>query len=117
MNPVEEDSFIDKDISMREYLSEIISSFKEISKKILILIFDQYSNAKKISKSIEIVYGLRNFIGNANKFSKENIYINLKSDSEITEIIIEDDGRGYPRDILSKIGEPYLKSRLYSRKI
>ena len=41
---------------------------------------------------------------------KKNIYINLKSDSEITEIIIEDDGEGYPRDILSKIGEPYLKS-------
>ena len=65
---------------------------------------------KKISKSIEIVYGLRNFIGNANKFSKENVYINLRSDNEITEIIIEDDGNGYPRDILSKIGEPYLKS-------
>ena len=27
-----------------------------------------------------------------------------------TEIIIEDDGDGYPSDILSKIGEPYLKS-------
>ena len=25
--------------------------------------------------------------------------------SEITEIIIEDDGRGYPRDVLPKIGE------------
>jgi len=110
LNPVEEDSFIDKDISMREYLSEIISSFREISKKNFIFNFDQYSNEKKISKSIEIVYGLRNFIGNANKFSKETVYINLKSDSEITEIIIEDDGNGYPRDILSKIGEPYLKS-------
>jgi two-component system sensor histidine kinase RegB len=44
LNPVEEDSFIDKDISMREYLSEIISSFKEISKKKFILNFDQHSN-------------------------------------------------------------------------
>ena len=34
----------------------------------------------------------------------------MKSDSEATEIIIEDDGNGYPRDILPKIGEPYLKS-------
>jgi len=110
LNPAEEDNFIDKDISLREYLSEIISSFREISKKNFIFNFDQYSNEKKISKSIEIVYGLRNFIGNANKFSKENVYINLKSDSVITEITIEDDGNGYPRDILSKIGEPYLKS-------
>ena len=110
LNPVEEDEFIDKDLTMREYLSEIISSFKEISKKQFILNHDQDSNIKKITKSIEIVYGLRNFIGNANKFSKSTVYINLKSDSEITEITIEDDGSGYPRDILPKIGEPYLNS-------
>ena len=95
LNPIEEDDFIDKDITVREYLSEIISSFKEISKKSFIFNFDQDSNSKKITKSIEIVYGLRNFIGNANKFSKEKIFINLKSDSEMTEIIIEDDGEGY----------------------
>jgi len=110
LNPEEEDEFIDKDISIRDYLNEIISSFKEISKKDFIFNFDQDSNPKKINKSIEIVYGLRNFIGNANKFAENTIFINLKSDSEYTEITIEDDGAGYPKDILSKIGEPYLKS-------
>ena len=110
LNPVEEDEFIDKDISIRDYLNEIISSFKEISKKDFVFNFDQDSNPKKITKSIEIVYGLRNFIGNANKFSTNTIFINLKSDSEMTELTIEDDGNGYPRDIISKIGEPYLKS-------
>tara|TARA_B100001121_G_scaffold11964_1_gene10116 strand:- start:1064 stop:2353 length:1290 start_codon:yes stop_codon:yes gene_type:complete len=110
LNPVEEDIFIDKDLTMKDYISEIISSFREISKKNFIFNFDQFSNVKKITKSIEIVYGLRNFIGNANKFSNKNVYINLKSDSENTEITIEDDGNGFPRDILSKIGEPYLRT-------
>ena len=114
LNPVEEDEFIDKDINIRDYLHEIISSFKEISKKEFVFNFDQDSNPKKISKSIEIVYGLRKFIGNANKFAKNSIFINLKSDSEFTEITLEDDGNGYPRDIISKIGEPYLKSN-YSK--
>ncbi len=114
LNPVEEDEFIDKDISIRDYLYEIISSFKEISKKDFVFNFDQDSNSKKISKSIEIVYGLRNFIGNANKFAENTVFINLKSDSETTEITVEDDGIGYPRDIISKIGEPYLKSN-YSK--
>ena len=89
---------------------EIVKSFEEISKKELILNFEQDLNRINSQKSIEVVYGLRNFIGNANKFSKEKIYINLKSDSETTEIIIEDDGNGYSRDVLSKIGEPYLRS-------
>ena len=110
LNPVEEDDFIDKDLTMRDYLNEIILSFKETSNKNFVFNFDQDSNEKKITKSIEIVYGLRNFIGNANKFSKNTIYINLKSDSEVTQISIEDDGNGYPRDVLSKIGEPYLRS-------
>ena len=37
------------------------SSFKEIKNKSFIFNFDQDSNDKKITKSIEIVYGLRNF--------------------------------------------------------
>ncbi len=110
LNPIEEDEFIDKDLTMKDYLNEIINSFREISKKKFIFNFDQFSNKKKLTKSIEIFYGLRNFIGNANKFSNQTVYINLRSDSQITEVTIEDDGKGYSRDILSKIGEPYLRS-------
>ena len=110
LNPIEEDEFIDRDISVRDYLNEIILSFKEISSKNFVFNYEQDSNSFEITKSIEIVYGLRNFIGNANKYSRDSIIINLRSDSEITEISIEDDGPGYPRDILPKIGEPYLKS-------
>ena len=110
LNPIEEDEFIDEDISLREYLKDIILSFKETSNKEFIFNYDQDSNPKKITKSIEIIYGLRNFIGNAYKYSFSKIFINLKTDNKLSEITIEDDGEGYPSDILSKIGEPYLKS-------
>ena len=110
LNPNEEDEFIDEDLSMKDYLKEIILSFKETSKKEFILNTDQDLNSKKITKSIEIVYGLRNFIGNANKFSKSKVFIGLKSDNNSTIVTIEDDGDGYPNDIISKIGEPYLRS-------
>ena len=110
LNANEEDDFIDEDLSVKDYLDEIITSFENISDKNFIFNFDQNSNHQKIIKSIEIIYGLRNFIGNANKFAKKHIFITLKSDSEFTEITIEDDGPGYPSDILPKIGEPYLKT-------
>ena len=110
LNPDVEDNFIDEDSTMRDYLKEIISSFKETSKNQFNFNFEQDAHSKKITKSIEIVYGLRNFIGNANKFCKSKIYINLRSSTENTIVTIEDDGEGYPNDILSKIGEPYLKS-------
>ena len=40
----------------------------------------------------------------------------LKFDNSFTEISVEDDGDGYPFDIISKIGEPYLKSFKSSKK-
>ena len=110
INPIEEDDFIDEDISIREYINEIISSFKQTSTKEFFFDYQDDLNPRKITKSIEIVYGLRNFIGNANKYSRTKIFIKLKSDNEFTMIDIEDDGDGYSNDILSKIGEPYLKS-------
>ena len=110
LNPIIEDDFIDRDLSIADYVAEIIKSFKKISKKEFILNLDQNSNSLNITKSIEIVYGLRNFIGNANKFSKSKVFINLKSDNDITEIIIEDDGEGYSKEVLRNIGEPYIKS-------
>ena len=78
LNPIEEDDFIDEDLTMKDYLKEIVLSFQETSDKEFVLNFDQDSNSKKITKSIEIVYGLRNFIGNANKFSKKKIFIRNK---------------------------------------
>jgi len=116
LNPNEEDDFIDEDLSMKDYIKEIVNSFKETSENDFILNFDQDSNSKKIVKSIEIVYGLRNFIGNANKYCNSKVFISLKSDNNFTEISVEDDGDGYPYDIISKIGEPYLKSFKTSKK-
>ena len=110
LNPSQEDDFINQELSISEYVSEIIKSFREISDKQFIINLSQDANSFKISNIIEIIYGIRNFIGNANKFAKKKIYVSVKSNNETTEISIEDDGDGYPKDILGKIGEPYIKS-------
>ena len=111
INPQIDDEFIDYDLTLSNYINEIIKSFQSISKKKFFFQDNQDTNPIKFKRSIEIIYGLRNFIGNANKFAKEKIFITINSDSEITEIIIEDDGVGFSRDILDKIGEPYIRSK------
>ena len=110
LNPKVEDNFIDSNLTLSKYIDEIVKSFQEISKKEFIVNYDQNSNPLRFNKSIEVIYGLRNFIGNANKFSRKKVFITLKTNSEFSEIMIEDDGDGYPKDVLSKIGEPYVKS-------
>ena len=92
--------------------NEIVRSFQEISKKIFIVNTEKNLNSINIKKSLEIIYGLRNFIGNANKFSKKKVEIFLNSNKDITEITIKDDGPGFPKDLIDKqkLGEPYIRS-------
>ena len=47
---------------MRDYIKEIVFSFQQTSNKEFIFNFDQDPNSKRITKSIEIVYGLRNLL-------------------------------------------------------
>ena len=112
MKPKIDDSFLESNLDLNDYLREIIRSYEEISDKKFILNSQEFKNKLKISKSSEIIYGLRNFIGNANKFSKDKIEIFLKSNNDFTEILIKDDGPGFPKDLIEKhrLGEPYIRS-------
>ena len=107
---IEEDIFLSS-IKLEDLLEEIIDSFKETSSKKIELISNDDNNKINIERTPEIIYGLRNFIGNAVKFSKSRVKIDLMSDLEKIEIKINDDGPGIPDDIIKKIGEPYIKSK------
>ncbi len=101
--------------TLNELLNEIIISFSSNTEKKIQLFSDTENNQFKIKRSPEIMYGLRNFIGNAVKFANSKIYITVKSNKKFASILIEDDGFGFPDDIIDLIGEPYIQSK--SRKI
>ncbi|RPG94798.1 MAG: sensor histidine kinase [Candidatus Pelagibacter sp. TMED286] len=107
---IEEDNFLST-IKFEDLLEEIINSFKETSSKEIDLVIDDDKNKIAVQRTPEMIYGLRNFIGNAVKFSKSKVKIFLKSDKKLIEIKINDDGPGIPEDIIKIIGEPYIKSR------
>ena len=91
-------------------LSEIIDSFREISNIKIILDKQNDKNKIDIQRTPEIIYGLRNFIGNGVKFAKTTVNVSISSDDSFVKININDDGPGYPEDIISLVGEPYIKS-------
>jgi len=107
---IKEDNFLNF-IKFEDLLEEIIVSFNETSSKDINLIVENDNNKIEIQRTPEIIYGLRNFIGNAVKFSKSQVNINLRSDQKIIEITINDDGPGIPEDLIQKMGEPYIKSK------
>jgi two-component system sensor histidine kinase RegB len=112
LNPNIEDEFIDSNLSLNDYVNEIVRSYREISDKEFVINLENYKNPISTHKSIEIIYGLRNFIGNANKFSKKKIEIFLSSNKKSTNITIRDDGPGFPNDLIDKhrLGEPYIRT-------
>ena len=111
---ISDDQFINL-TKVGDLLEEIIISFQESSVKKITLFENEDKNKINIKRSPEIVYGLRNFIGNAVKFGNKEISIKLISDNQTLVLIINDDGPGFAEDIIKLIGEPYLKSK--SKKI
>ena len=107
---ISDDQFINL-IKAESLLEEIIISFEEISDKKITLLENRDQNKINIKRSPEIVFGLRNFIGNAIKFADREVRIKLISDEQNLVMIVNDDGPGFAEDIIKLIGEPYLKSR------
>ena len=133
-----DDKNIVKDIillkSQAERCKEILQSFSKNPLKLkdkflekvkitdLIKInFDKFNKNKKlrIKKNLvieepesifrdEIMYALGNIIQNAIFYSKEVVTVKLHYNKSNSKIIITDDGIGFPKDIIDKLGEPYI---------
>ena len=107
---LEEDNFL-TNIKINDLLNGIVRSFGEISEKKLSLNIEKNELNPKIQRTLEITYGLRNFIGNAVKYSNSFVNIILASNEKVTEITICDDGPGFSEDIFNILGEPYIRSK------
>ena len=81
-----DDEYI-SNINIQDLLDEIVISFNQVTEKEIILNLKKVKKKFPIKRSPEITYGIRNFIGNAVKFSKKNVYI------------------------LKIVGEPYISSK------
>ena len=99
-------------VALEDLLFEIKNSFEEISEKKIELYFDKKNKKTPIKRSPELTYGIRNFVGNAVKFSKKNVFINLINNKDEIKIKITDDGPGFPNDVFQIIGEPYIASKI-----
>ena len=107
---IKEDQFFSK-TNLENLLNEILTSFRETSSKEIVLIVEDNKSNFNFQRTPELIYGLRNFIGNSVKFSKNRVEIILTSDDQKIQIKINDDGPGFPEDIIEIIGEPYIKSK------
>ena len=110
MVPLKRDDFFEN-VKLKDLLTEITNSFEEISEKKFLIELQNNNYDPIVKRKAELTFGLRNFIGNASKFSKSLVEIELKSNNNLTQIIISDDGPGFPEDVKNFLGEPYIHSK------
>jgi two-component system sensor histidine kinase RegB len=64
-----------------------------------------------VRRNVGLLYGLGNLIENAVHYAERAVTVEIRSASDDIEVVITDDGPGYPPELLDQIGEPYLTSR------
>ncbi len=70
--------------------------------------FNNFNEDAKILFKDEINYALGNIIQNAIIYSKSKIDITFKTINNSFIIEVKDDGNGFSKDILDRLGEPYI---------
>lgn len=64
-----------------------------------------------IQRNVGLLYGLGNLIENAVHFAGDSVQVATRWDADTLVVAITDDGPGFPVDLLTRIGEPYLTTR------
>lgn len=101
------DKFFEK-IKVVDILKLNFEKFNIDNNKKLIFKFNNFDKENIIFFKDEINYALGNIIQNSILFSKSKITIYLESFKNDFKIKIEDDGNGFSKEILDRLGEPYI---------
>ena len=105
-NPLNlKDEFLDK-VKISDLIKINFDKFNKDKKLILEIIPSDYE--PEIIYKDEIMYALGNIIQNAIFYSASFIKVQLNYQKLIVTIIITDDGSGFSKDIIDKLGEPYV---------
>ncbi|MCF6302779.1 MAG: ActS/PrrB/RegB family redox-sensitive histidine kinase [Devosiaceae bacterium] len=100
------------EVTVSELLAELIRPLAPLEKTIKIDLQGDKSDEPRILRQAGLLHGLGNLIENAAQFANKNVCIIAKWDSEKLSIFIQDDGPGFPLDLLPRMGQPYLKTNV-----
>ena len=97
-------------------LEEARTPFQRSDKEVIFtvngdLVHDIAPMTPEIDRAPEVIQGLRNIIQNALDFAHTCVSIHCRIDEERIEVRIEDDGAGFPSELLGRLGEPFVTSR------
>ncbi len=105
-NPLKlKDKFLEK-VKITDLIKINFDKFNK--NRSLNIINNTNNNEPEIIFKDEIMYALGNFIQNAITYSYKLVTVEINYTKDNTLINISDDGKGFSKDIMDKLGEPYI---------
>ena len=100
----------------RMALSQLLDEIAEPYRGDVILIDGQVSCAPgsailEVRRLPEVMHGLSAFVENATDFAESVVEISAYYDDARLTIEVRDDGPGFPAEVMSKLGQPYVTTR------
>ncbi|MEM7470288.1 MAG: ActS/PrrB/RegB family redox-sensitive histidine kinase [Pseudomonadota bacterium] len=72
---------------------------------------DEDTRMPLVLRKPEVIHGLRNLIQNAVDFAETHVWVDASWSPERISVRVIDDGRGYPVDLMGRIGDPFIRRR------
>lgn len=109
-NAITQDGFIAMPLS--SIVEELIAPYRHGSVDIRVhSVVEPGCDEPSIQMPSERRHALANLIENATSFAKLAVDVTIRSGTDFVVITIEDDGPGFPPEVMDRIGEPYISTR------
>jgi two-component system sensor histidine kinase RegB len=92
-------------------LAEVINPLSGMGKTITIRTDPMAGPEPVVKRNAGLLYGLGNLIENAAQFAVTSVEIDTSWDKAALTVTITDDGPGFPPELATRLGEPYLTTR------
>ena len=106
--------------TLDDFLETAVAPYRHAGKAVVISIQADdapegvdVGHALHIRRRPEWLHALSAFIENAVDFARTTVWVRVAVTKTWVSLEIEDDGPGFPPDILSRLGDPYVSSRVY----
>lgn len=98
-------------VPLGDLIAEVASPHDHEGKTITIRKESMAGPDPMFRRNVGLLYGLGNLIENAVHFAKATVLIECSWDRNAISVTITDDGPGFPIELLTRMGEPYITYR------
>ena len=71
---------------------------------------DAVQDQPVIQRQPELIHGVRNLVQNAVDFASQTVWIDIGWDEGQLKVVVGDDGKGFPPDMIERIGDPFMRT-------